>query len=372
LGVGILRHALEVKRLVRKSAVALRPLVLPLGLGRAPPGRARVAFFAPTVDGKGMRTFPKRPYPQPGEQGGRIIRALIESLRSRLSGINGSHILIAVSAGSDSVALAHLLARYGRRVAPLSKIRLLHVNHGWRGAASDADARFVRGLGSQLGVPVTIIRLKGSAAAASFGQSWEEQARLARKRIFEEQARKHRALVLTAHTADDLAETVLWRIFTGGAETHGGGILPRDGVEVRPLLSVRKEELRSYLREEAQSWREDATNWEGRFLRSRMRLELMPAIERIFPRAVSHLCRAAMSAQARESAALEGRASAPSGARAASMLEASGLRLKRSHWKEIERVSREALSERREIQLPEGWKLVSDPPGPKGRGAGKA
>lgn len=97
--------------------------------------------------------------------------------------------------------------------------------------------------------------------------------------------------MFTAHSADDQAETRLWRIFTGAFAELGGGILSRHGVEVRPLLGVRREELRKFLGEEKQSWREDASNRDLRFLRAQMRQDLMPVIERLFPRAIEAINR---------------------------------------------------------------------------------
>src|SRR4051812_45912614 len=89
---------------------------------------------------------PQTPYPKPGPVGGRLIRTMIATLRE--AGVVlpiTSDILCAVSGGADSLALAHLLAHYGRRIVPRPReqLTLLHINHGWRGRASNADARFV-------------------------------------------------------------------------------------------------------------------------------------------------------------------------------------------------------------------------------------
>src|SRR5207302_1079372 len=132
------------------------------------------------------------------------------------------------------------------------------------------------------------------------GESWEEAARTQRQVIYERLARERlpeTTLVLTAHHADDQAETLLWRLFTGTSLTHGGGIRARHGAEFRPLLRVRKATLKAYLEEEDHPWREDATNHEGRFLRSRMRRELIPAITKIFPDVIEKLARLALEVQ---------------------------------------------------------------------------
>jgi len=237
---------------------------------------------------KRKRSAEKPAYPVPGEVGGRLARRLVKAVREAgLAPPLASHILCACSGGADSVALAVLLARYGRRVG--TRITLLHVNHGWRGKESDGDEAFVKRLAARLGAGFVAHRLTEKPGA---GESWEAHARSLRKAAFREASEaRGGALVFTAHSADDQAETRLWRIFTGAFDELGRGILPRHGVEVRPLLDVRRAELRTFLREERQRWREDPTNADSRFLRAKMRQELMPVIERIFPRAIDAINR---------------------------------------------------------------------------------
>lgn len=232
-------------------------------------------------------------YRKPIKTGGELIREVVRFFKSyELVAIN-SHILIAVSGGSDSTALAHLLVNFGRRIVPIKKIRLLHINHGWRGEFSDRDADFVQSLGKNWGVPVDLF--SSQSITPPPGKSWEDFARTIRKKIYLEQTKLISSrsnlpvYVLTAHHADDLAETMIWRILTGSFWTHGAGILPTHGVEVRPFLQIRKSKLVQYLREEGVPWCEDATNYEGRFLRSKMRQKLMPQLEGIFPNGVEHL-----------------------------------------------------------------------------------
>lgn len=299
-------------------------------------------------------------YPRPGSVGGFLIRGLIGHLKRHEVALPiSSYILIATSGGSDSTALAHLIAKYGRRVGGRAAIKLLHVNHGWRGAESDADAAFVRRLGKELGVKTKVVNAKTKPLK---GESWEDAARRVRKSVFAKEAGKD-GVVLTAHTADDLAETVLWRVFTGSAGSHGGGILVRDGERVRPFLTFRKEQLRAYLREEGQEWREDRTNHEGRFLRSKMRQELMPLIEALFPRAIDHLVALGLSAQ-RRAATGSGAAEKARGGMVGAMddlmgvIQAQGLRLRRTQWVEIEKF---LLSEgARELHLPSGYRLLRE------------
>ena len=181
---------------------------------------------------------------------------------------------IAVSAGGDSVFLAHALHRLGCAAA------LLHVNHQLRGPASDADEAFTRQLARQLDVP-----FHSTCAPIGAGNApgnLEQEARYARYTWF---ANRKSALgldaIATGHTLDDQAETVFLR-FLRGAGTQGlAGIRPstRDGV-IRPLLGLRRTDIRQWLRENGLAWREDESNTSTRFDRNRARLETLPQLER--------------------------------------------------------------------------------------------
>lgn len=309
-------------------------------------------------------------YPKPGPTGGQLIRDAIGLLRDHGVRLPIAHILIAVSGGLDSMALAHLLIRYGRRVGDSKNIRILHINHGWRGAESDADARFVRKAAKDWAVPLSVHKLRPPSAnkavpsGASSG-SWEELARAQRKRIFDHY--KERGwTVFTAHHADDLAETVLWRIFTGNQETHGAGIAVQHDSEIRPLLRSKKAQLRKFLEEEGVLWREDVTNTEGRFLRSKMRLELIPVLERLFPRAKEHLTRAALNSQKPKTSEAKSETKASSNEldllAPGILVSAAGLRLRSAQWKILKRhlLERGKDSENwsGEVHLPGGWRLI--------------
>ncbi len=283
--------------------------------------------------------------------GGKLVRELIGNLRGvglQLPLAPGltSDILIACSAGADSVALAILLARYGRRVVPAERLALLHVNHGWRGAESDGDEELVRALARELGVGVTVLDARRGPGAKR-GSSPEDAARAVRRAFFEEQAKQRGAMVITAHHMDDLAETVLWRVLTGAAGTHGGGIAARHGHVVRPFLTVRREELREFLREERAAWREDRTNHEGGLMRTRLRREVLPPLTALFPKAVEHLAALGLGAQKR----------APKGEVGELLFAASGLRARSAHWRSLRSLGE---SWEGELHLPEGWRLSCD------------
>jgi tRNA(Ile)-lysidine synthase len=236
-------------------------------------------------------------YPKPRNTGGTLIREAIKLLRR--SGLHlpiDSHILIAVSGGCDSMAMADLLICYGRRVVAKKNIALLHVNHGWRGVESDQDELFVRKKAEEWGIPIYVER--PSRPTPLKGESWEAHARKLRKKAFQKYAKKTGSrIVFTAHHADDLAETMLWRILTGAYKTHVGGILVRHGMELRPFLCIRKEALKRYLKEERVAWREDSSNQNKRFLRNNLRASVLPQLEQVFPRTVENLLELALEFQ---------------------------------------------------------------------------
>lgn len=183
----------------------------------------------------------------------------------------GQPLLAGVSGGADSVAMLDALVRLGYRP------HVCHLNHRWRGSASDADARFVRRLAGQYGLPVTI----GSQKVAHT----EAAARRARQVFFERLAKRAgvNTLVL-AHTADDQAETFLMRLLRGAGTTGLGGIWPERQMGklriVRPMLYVSRKEVLKYIAKHKLEYREDASNADRRFLRNRIRHELLPLLER--------------------------------------------------------------------------------------------
>lgn len=313
-------------------------------------------------------------FKRPGPIGGLLIRRWIAFLRGQGVQIPlTSDILIAVSGGADSIALAHLVTHYGKRLLRHSAAHsLLHVNHGWRGEESDADEKFVRELAAQWGIPITVHRLAGPPQAP--GVSWEDQARAERKKIFIKEASDRNCFIFTAHHADDLAETLLWRLFTGASQSHGGGIAVQHQSEIRPLLTTKKAELKAYLQEEKLSYREDSTNASPRFLRGQMRSQLLPVIERLFPRAVDHLCALGLQAQRslseQQAVPISGGGDIPVNKEAfeqngsavrrveeiqSLFFRATGLQLRRPHWNELMERLTEEKNWQGEIHLPEGW-----------------
>jgi tRNA(Ile)-lysidine synthase len=212
----------------------------------------------------------------------------------------GDRVGAAVSGGADSVALLHLLHQLRDTLGVT--LLVVHFDHGLRGAESQADAEFVADLARTRGLPFILHREDVAAAAARNKRNLEDAARRLRYAFFERVVREGRASrIAVAHTADDQAETVLAHLFRGSGPAGLAAIYPVAGSVVRPLLGVRREELRSYLRERGQTWREDSSNLDVRRLRARIRASLLPLLERDFSaRIVGHLARLAGLAREEE------------------------------------------------------------------------
>lgn len=216
------------------------------------------------------------------------ILGLVEQ-RIRFLGLSpGAAVIAGVSGGPDSTALAHLL--HGLQYKLGFHLHLAHFNHRWRASAA-ADQRFVEALARRLNLPCTSVRASSPPSCKAAGRrgartgSLEEEARLQRFDFFIRLAGKlNTRFVALGHTQDDLAETVLMRLLRGTGLSGMRAILPQrtiGGVHfLRPLLKIRKKEILEFLRRNQISYRIDPTNRRLRFLRNKVRLELLPLLEK--------------------------------------------------------------------------------------------
>jgi len=224
----------------------------------------------------------------------------------------GHRVVVALSGGPDSVALALVLMSLcddGRLPLHLS---LAHLNHCLRGAESDRDEAFCRSFAEQRGLHIAVERADVGAHARAHRRSVEAAAREVRYDFLGRVAdRLGAAAVATAHHADDVAETVLLRLLRGAGVHALGAIAPARPLSsarphvrlVRPLLEVRKADLLDYLAHEAQAFCTDSSNRDTGFARNKVRHALIPMLEREFPSfSARSLC--GLNASALESAAL--------------------------------------------------------------------
>lgn len=168
---------------------------------------------------------------------------------------------------------------------------VVHFNHKLRGAAADADEKFVAKLAAKHGLSFHAGRADVAAKAKREKANLEDAARRARYEYFARLVEEGQITrVAVAHTADDQAETVLAHLLRGTGLAGLGGIHPSAGPVVRPLLTVRRSELRAFLRRKKQKWREDLTNRDTKRMRARIRKKLLPLLEKHFqPSIVEHL-----------------------------------------------------------------------------------
>lgn len=216
-------------------------------------------------------------------------------------------VVLMVSGGADSTALLVLAATSrldiddgrGRSRIARERLHVLHINHQLRGIDAEEDEEFVRELASRYGIPCTVERVDvASIARDGADGNVENVARIVRytaaNRIANELSEewgtpRSAARIVTAHTANDRAETFLMNAIKGTGPQGLSSIPRRRNRIVRPLLDRTHEELCEFLRMNGVVWREDATNADTRYLRAFVRHEVLPLAEQRNPRVVESL-----------------------------------------------------------------------------------
>lgn len=195
-----------------------------------------------------------------------------------LTGGREQRVLLAVSGGVDSVAMAHL---FHRSAIPFA---IAHCNFRLRGEESEGDAQFVAQLAKQYGVPFHLKEFDTIAYADDNRLSIQMAARKLRYDFFHELHREHRyRAIAVAHHADDVAETMLLNMVRGAGIAGVHGIAQVQGVVVRPLLSLTGDEIRAYAQKHELVWREDSSNAEVFYTRNRIRHSVIPVLREINP-----------------------------------------------------------------------------------------
>ncbi len=206
--------------------------------------------------------------------------------------VRGEVLVVGLSGGADSVALLDVLVR----AAALRgfTVTAAHLDHRLR-PASTADARFCADLCARLGVVLETTTADVRASARRLGTSIEGAARNERYAFLQTIRRRQGAVaVAVAHTRDDQAETVLMHLVRGAASRGLGGMRPFTNGIMRPLLGCSRADVLAHLKQYGLPWVEDASNGDRAYLRNRVRLELLPYLERHFnPRIRETLARSA-------------------------------------------------------------------------------
>ena len=193
----------------------------------------------------------------------------------------GDRIGIGVSGGADSVAMLRVFSELRTNLG--IAVVVLHFNHQLREVEADEDECFVKSLAEKFHLEFESGRANVAGEARVNGWNLEDAARRLRYRFFSSVAgARELNRVAVAHTANDQAETVLSHLLRGTGLTGLAGIYPASGLIIRPLLELGREELRAFLSESGQTWREDATNEDTSRMRARIRHQLIPVLLRDF------------------------------------------------------------------------------------------
>ena len=233
-------------------------------------------------------------------------------------------VILMVSGGADSMALLHMTATEpidfgdGAGLARVAQERLhvLHVNHLLRGSDADADQHFVQETCDSLGIPCTALRVDVAKLAQECDGNVEEIGRrvrydaareLAQKLCVEQGVSRQKAKILTAHTADDRAETFMMNVMRGSGMSGLTSIPRHRGLIYRPLLDYTHDQLKDWLKTRTLEWHEDATNTDTHYLRAYMRHNVFPLLKARNPMLVQTVCKIA-DLMADEDDYLEGKA----------------------------------------------------------------
>lgn len=192
-------------------------------------------------------------------------------------------VVLAVSGGRDSMCMLHFFIENAEKLPPFT---VLNFEHGLRGEESSADSAFVSEYCKKHSVKCDVAELDCKTFCRQHGYGIEQGARILRRREFERIVKCGMAdRVLTAHHADDNAESILMHIFRGSGLKGLCGIPRDDGVVYRPLIDTSSEEIAEYARQKGVPYREDSSNNDTGFSRNYVRKVLLPMIEERFPNA---------------------------------------------------------------------------------------
>ena len=231
-------------------------------------------------------------------------------LEGQRRGQAAAPVILMVSGGADSMALLHMAATEpldlgdGAGLVRIAKERLhvLHVNHLLRGEDADADQHFVQDACDSLDIPCTVLRVDVAKLAQERDGNVEEIGRrvrydaareLAQKLCVEQGVSRQKAKILTAHTADDRAETFMMNVMRGSGMSGLASIPRHRGLIYRPLLDYTHDQLKDWLKARGLDWHEDATNTDTHYLRAYMRHNVLPLLKARNPMLVQTVCKIA-------------------------------------------------------------------------------
>ncbi|MEM7485960.1 MAG: tRNA lysidine(34) synthetase TilS [Bacteroidota bacterium] len=221
-----------------------------------------------------------------------MLEQFAEHIKTNFSFLNGKRLILACSGGVDSVVLAHLATKAGL------DITLAHCNFQLRGKESDEDKVFVGNLAKQLKTSFLVESFNTDQYAQKHKVSIQMAARELRYNWFDDILKTEGFdYVLTAHHADDSLETFMINLSRGTGIEGLSGIPEQNGKVIRPLLNFSRTDILNYAKNENIKWREDSSNVENKYLRNKIRLEIVPKLKELHPafldnfqKTQNHLC----------------------------------------------------------------------------------
>lgn len=200
----------------------------------------------------------------------------------------GERIMIALSGGADSVCLFRILISLKEKYK--LNLMALHIEHGIRGQASLDDAIFVKELCNRYDIPLQQLSCNVMEKVKLTGRTVEEEARMIRYEFFSKMAKEWKAdAVAIAHNATDDVETILFHVARGTGLLGLTGIRPTRDCYIRPLLCATSEEIRQYMKEIDQPFRQDKSNEDVIYARNRIRHCILPQMKQVNPAAERHI-----------------------------------------------------------------------------------
>lgn len=207
-----------------------------------------------------------------------MISKFQKHLSQNLSFLTNKRLLLAISGGIDSMVMLDLFKKSGFEIA------IAHCNFQLRGQESKGDQAFIEKYSEENNIPLFITQFDTKAFAEDFKLSIQVAARELRYKWFYELLESnHYDYVLTAHHADDNIETFLINLSRGSGLEGFTGIPIQNDKTVRPLLNFGREEILNYARQHAIKWREDSSNASDKYLRNKIRQEIVPVLKSLNP-----------------------------------------------------------------------------------------
>lgn len=251
-----------------------------------------------------IKTVPQRKNSLPRRQSPGIAERVAAVIRDNRLIRQGDRVLVAVSGGPDSLALLHLL----RAIDVPMELMAAYIDHGLRPLEIPNETKTLQACCRALDVPFLTRSVDVNRLMAEEKRSPEEAARILRYQALEELRREYRAeVVATGHTADDQVEEFFLRLIRGSSRRGLSGMAVRRDMIIRPLLYETKASLSDFLTANQISWCVDSSNLERHFLRNRVRLDLLPLLEKEFNPAIRRTILQNMNILAEEEEYLEKR-----------------------------------------------------------------